>query len=194
MRKKLIKWHLFAGLLCFPYFIIFGISSLNFNHHFQFMEPGKNIIHWQRQIIIPPFQDEQQFADAIRDSLGLIGWSPPWEIKKDTTGFRFMITHPGKTYAIKIVTNEKIIRVEETRKGFWSVFNSLHGFNGEIPGAPALINSWGFYSDIIIVVMLFSIISGIYIFLKRKSERKTGLIILFSCIGLSLLIMLSAWL
>lgn len=194
MRNKLMKYHLFAGLLCFPYFIIFGISSLNFNHHFQFMEPGKNIIHWQKQIIIPPFQDEQQFADAIRDSLGLIGWSSPWEIKKDTTGFQFMITHPGKNYAISVFNNEPVIKVEEAWKGFWPVLNSLHGFNEKIPGVPVFVNAWGIYSNVVVLVMLFSIISGIYIFLKNKKERKTGLFILFSCLGFSLLIMLLAWL
>lgn len=192
MHNKLIKWHLYAGMLCFPYFIILGISSLNFNHHFSFMEPRKNAIHWQKQINIPAFLDEQQFADAVRDSVNLMGWTPPWEIKNDASGFRFMVTHPGKDYAISFFNDERLIKVEETHKGFWPVFNSLHGFNGEIPGAPAFISSWGLYSDIIIVVMLFSILSGIYIFLRRKNERKTGLIILFSCIGVSLLIMFSA--
>jgi len=194
MRNKLIKWHLYAGLLCLPYFIIFGISSLNFNHHFSFMEPHNNAIHWEKEITIPPFRDEQQFAEAIRDSLNLMGWTPPWEMKKDSAGFRFMVTHPGKDYVISAFNNQSIIKVEETHKGFWPVFNSLHGFNEEIPGAPVFISSLGIYSNVVVVVMLFSIISGIYIFLRNRKERKTGLFILFGCLGFSLLIMLLAWL
>lgn len=194
MRNKLIKWHLYAGLLCFPYFIIFGISSLNFNHHFSFMQPGKNSSHWQKQIDIPPYQNDQQFADAVRDSLSLMGWTPPWEIKKDSAGFQFMITHPGKDYVVSAFNNQPIIKVEETPKGFWTVFNSLHGFNEEIPGAPAFINSWGIYSNVAVFVMLFSILSGIYIFSRNKKEKKSGLFILFGCLGFSLLILLLAWL
>jgi len=156
------------------------------------MAPDENVIKWQKQINIPPFKDDQQFSDDVRDSLGLMGWA--YNVKKDSTGFRFIVSHPGKNYAVKIANNEKLISVEETRKGFWSVFNGLHGFHGKMPGAPALVTSWGIYTNTIVVVMLFSIISGIYIFLRRKNERKTGLIILFSCIGISLLIMLSVWL
>jgi len=140
MRKNLIRLHLYAGLLCFPYFIIFGISSLNFNHHFKFTNPGENISIWQKQINIPPFKDNEQFSADVRDSLGLMGWA--YNVKKDSTGFRFIVSHPGKNYAIKITNNEKPIRVEETRKGVWSVFISLHGFGGEMPGAPELINAW----------------------------------------------------
>jgi len=195
MHKKLIKWHLYAGLLCFPYFIIFGISSLNFNHHFKFMEPGKNSSIWQKQINIPPFKDDDQFSEGVKDSLHLMGWTLPWEVKKDSTGFQFKVTHPGKEYSIKVPRNENTVSVEETSMGFWPVFNALHGFDGKIPGSSSiLISMWGYYQSITVVVMLFSIISGIYIFLRRKNERKTGLIILFSCIGLSLLIMLFAWL
>lgn len=194
MRNKLIKWHLYAGLLCLPYFIIFGISSLNFNHHFSFMQPRNNSIHWQKQIHIPPYQNDQQFADAVRDSLHLMGWTPPWELKKDSAGFQCMITHPGKDYIVRVFNNQPVIQVEEIRKGFWPVFNSLHGFNEKIPGSPAFLNSWGIYSNVAVLVMLFSIISGIYIFLKNKKERKTGFFILSGCLAFSLLIMLLAWL
>ncbi len=38
MRSILLKIHLYAGLLCSSYPIIFGVSSLHFNHHF--VEPG----------------------------------------------------------------------------------------------------------------------------------------------------------
>lgn len=194
MHNKFIKWHLYAGLICFPYFIIFGVSSLNFNHRFSFMQPLSKAIHWQKQINTPPYQDDEQFAGAIRDSLQLMGWTPSWEIKKDSAGFQFMITHPGKDYLINVFNNERVVRVEETHKGFWNIFNSLHGFNEKIPGSTAFLNSWGIYSNVAVFVMLFSIISGVYIFLKNKKERKTGFIILLGCLGFSLLLMLLAWL
>ncbi len=34
MRTLLLQIHLYAGLLCSSYLVIFGISSLNYNHHF----------------------------------------------------------------------------------------------------------------------------------------------------------------
>lgn len=195
MRKYLIRFHLYAGLLCFPYFIIFGVSSLNINHHFKFMEPSADSsIRWQGRINIPNFKNNQQFADDIRDSLQLMGWTPPWEQETDSVSFRFEIVHAATKYNVTVPVNKKTVLVEEKRKGFWPVFNSLHFLGEKIPGAPAMINLWRFYQNITVFVMLFSILSGIYIFLRRKSERKTGLIILFTSLALSLLIMISVWL
>ena len=89
------------------------------------------------------------------------------ENEKGSAGFQFMITLSGKDYVVSAFTNQPIIKVEETHRGFWTVFNSLHGFNEEIPDAPAFINSWGIYSNVVVFVILFSIISGIYIFSKK---------------------------
>jgi len=194
MRNNLIRLHLYAGLFCFPYFIIFGVSSLNFNHHFQFMQSKEDKVTWQKQITIPSYKNDDQFSNDVRDSLGLMGWTLPWEVKKDSASFQFVVSHFAKDYMVKIHDKENIVDVYEKGKGFWNVFNGLHSFGGDLPNAPALINSWKYYQDITVVVLLFSAISGIYIFLRRKSERKAGLIILFCCIGLSMLIMLSVWL
>ncbi len=37
MRQWILRIHLYGGLLCAPYLIIFGFSSLHFNHHFAFV-------------------------------------------------------------------------------------------------------------------------------------------------------------
>ena len=36
LRKLILNLHIYAGLLCFGYLIVFGVSSLNFNHPFAF--------------------------------------------------------------------------------------------------------------------------------------------------------------
>jgi hypothetical protein len=158
------------------------------------MQSKGDTVKWQKQITIPPYKNDDQFSNDIRDSLGLMGWTLLWEVKKDSASFQFAVSHAGKDYTVKIHNNENIVDVYENRKGFWSVFKGLHPFGGDLPNTPGMINSWKYYQDITVVVLLFSAISGIFIFLRRKSERKAGLIILFSCMGLSVLIMLSVWL
>ena len=72
IRKILLKIHLYGGLLVFPYLIIFGLSSLNFNHHFGFMEEKQE---WEAQptrtFSLQETDDNQVLAEAIMDSLGL---------------------------------------------------------------------------------------------------------------------------
>ncbi len=195
MKRKIIKWHLYAGLLCFPCFIIFGVSSLHFNHHFGFMKKSDDTRSFQKQIVLPHYLDDKQFSEAVRDSLQLMGMISPWGMVKDSNDFRFVVIHPGCEYIIKTITDNNMVTVEENRKGFWPVFNALHGFNGKLPGNRSVfIRGWGYYQNFSALVMLFSIISGIYIFLKRKNERIAGLIMLFSSVIISLFIMLSVWL
>lgn len=195
MRPFILRLHLYAGLLCFPYFLIFGISSLHINHRFSGMEPSMNdSIQWQGPLSRPAFQSNEQFAEEIRIRLGLMGWTPPWVQKKDSASFAFMVTHAGKDYHINVPLLGHVVQVNEKRKGFWSVFNSLHFLGEAIPGAPWLINTWRFYQDLTVVVLLFSVGSGIYIFLRRRQERKAAFLLLGSALALSFLFMLTIWL
>ena len=65
MRTLLLQIHLYAGLLCSSYLVIFGISSLNYNHHF-----GEAISvdesHWERQLSLRAFEQDRDRAFAIR--------------------------------------------------------------------------------------------------------------------------------
>jgi hypothetical protein len=194
VRNLFIQLHLYAGLACFPYFIIFGISSLNINHDFAFMKPSETTIRWQKRLAVPDLKDNQQLADNMRDSLGLMGWAPYWEQEKGPELYAFTVTHPGKDYTINAFLSQNRVEVTEKSKGFWPVFNSLHFLGGDIPNAPVLINMWQYYQNLSVVVMLFSMATGIYLFLKRKQERTTGLLFLFGSAGLSFLFMLFVWL
>lgn len=194
MRKLFLKLHLYAGLLCFPYFIIFGISSLHINHEFNFMKPGESTRQWRRSISIREVVDNQHLAETIRDSLQLMGWAPWWEQNRQANAYTFLVTHPGKQYRVRAYLQENRVEVEEQAKGFWPVFNSLHFLGESIPGAPVPINNWQYYQDFCVFVMLFSILSGVYLFVKRGRETWTGLLILGSCTLLSLLLMIGVWL
>lgn len=194
MRKLFLKLHLYAGLLCFPYFIIFGISSLHINHAFPFMKPAESMRQWQRDVPIRELDDNQQLAETIRDSLGLMGWAPWWEQNRQADAYNFQVTHPGKQYRIRAYLQENRVVVEEQSKGFWPVLNALHFVGESIPGAPVPINSWQYYQDFCVFVLVFSILSGVYLFVKRRQETWTGLLILGGCTFVSLLLMVGVWL
>lgn len=194
MRNLFLKLHLYAGLLCFPYFIVFGISSLHINHEFSFMQPDPATRQWQRDVPIRQVADNQLLAETIRDSLGLMGWAPWWEQNRQTRAYTFQVTHPGKQYRIQANLLENRVRVEERSKGFWPVLNSLHFLGESIPGAPLPINSWQYYQDFSVVVMLFSILSGFYLFVKKRRETLAGLLVLGCCTLFSLLLMIGVWL
>ena len=176
MQSLLRKIHIYGGLACFWYLIILGISSLNFNHDFDFMEQPGESIHWQQQsMVLDPEYDDMKLAETIRDSLSLMGWPFPWEMWRDSTrSLHFAMEQPAKRYAVTYDFLEHTVNVTETDRGFWHVFNSLHGA-GAIPNGP-FTKLWQWYTRATVLTVILSIVTGLYLWIKSNGDKKTGLL------------------
>lgn len=195
MRKTLIQIHLYLGLASAFYLIIFGISSINLNHRFSWMAQQNTQKSWEAQVKYPSkFTDKQLVAEAIRDSLGLMGWAPYWDHQMQDEVFKFKVVHYGKEYAITAHKETALVEVIEYSKGFWWTFNSLHFLGESIPAANWLVNSWQYYQLLTVIIVMFSVISGVYFWSKRKHERRIGLILISAFSGFSIFLILYIWL
>jgi hypothetical protein len=173
MRKWILNFHLYGGLICAPYLIIFGFSSLHFNHHFSFVNPEPKTIEWQAPLTVEPGTDPEVMGPTVRDALGLIGWPVPWRSKRDATGdWEIAIERPGKSYVIHTQFSEHRARVEERHKGVWQVINSLHALHG-VPNA-SYVFFWGVYTEVCTWFVFFAAVSGIYLWANSRRERRTG--------------------
>lgn len=187
MRKWLLNFHLYGGLLCAPYLILFGFSSLHFNHHFRFIDhPAETPPHaWEAPLKVSALEDNDSMAESVRDSLGLMGWTLPWKTKRDAAGdLTFDLERPGKSYTVQTQLRNGSARVEERSKGFWQVINSLHAM-GAVPNS-RFSKWWGGYTEVCTAFVLFAAVSGIYLWVNSKRERRIGLAalalaVLFSC-------------
>lgn len=194
MRKLFLKVHLYSGLICFWYLIILGTSSLNFNHHFSFMKGDRKPESWHRKVNLNnDFNDDSVLSHTLRDSLSLVGWPLPWETWHDTTGvFHFALEHPGKRYVVDYTFHDQTARVQEIPKGFWGIFNAMHGM-GSVPNAPFMY-AWKWYSHLTVVLVVFSVILGVYLWYRGRRDRKSGLYILVASVTVSLVWMLQLYL
>lgn len=175
MRAWLLRIHLYGGLLCVPYLVIFGLSSLHFNHQFAFARTPANAPtnRWERAIGTIPGGDAAKVTAAVRDQLGLMGWPLPWETKRDPDGsLHFPMERPGMKYRIDVQASDGVARVQEIRKGFWSVFLSLHALT-ELPNS-RLMSGWGVYTELCTAVVLFSAASGIWLWWSARRDRPLG--------------------
>jgi hypothetical protein len=190
MRSFLLKVHIYAGLLCSSYLLIFGISSLNYNHNFG--NPRNEKVAWERSLKVVDMEDNMALSEAVRDELGLFGWPLPWEMHREDGGnFRFGLSRPGKHYTIRVLFSENRVRVEETRKGFWAVINSLHALMS-VPSSRFMV-LWGAYTEFCTWVVLFSAASGVYFWTRRRKERLIGWILLLGGMGTSFFLMFYIW-
>ena len=163
MRRLILNIHLYAGLLCSPYLIIFGISSLNFNHHF--VEPGDRRTTWTAPLTLDPSIEKRALGVAVRDSLDLMGWGPWWKVERDSLVASVEVVRPGKRYNITIA--EGVAKVEEVHLGAWQVVSSLHALT-DLPRSSFV------GTEICTWAVLFSAASGIYLMTARKEEQRIG--------------------
>ena len=195
MRKWVLRLHLYLGLLCCGYLVVFGVSSLNFNHPFDFTKPSDRKATWERPVALPPAsEDNGAESEAVREALDLPGWAIPWETWRDPPApgssagdLHFGLARPGKHYAIHVLRGAGRVRVEEKSEGYWTVIRSLHGNHG-VPDS-ALMSAWAGYTELCTIFVLFAAASGVYLFAARKRERRIGFTILGVATGLSLLFM-----
>lgn len=193
MRQILSKIHTYGGLLCASYLIIFGFSSLNFNHRFSFAEPNDDFVLWERPLNVTANEDRQAFADSVRDNLGLMGWDPPWDFEERGDGsFFFKIQRPGKRYEVNVQPSGDFASVKEVRLGFWPVLTSLHAM-GRFPNS-RFPEIWFYYTEICTLFLFFAAASGVYFWAKRRNEKFIGWILLIGLSGGSVILMLYIWL
>ena len=195
MRKWTLNIHLYGGLLCAPYLIIFGFSSLHFNHHFRFVESQASSISrtWAAPLLIETATNNDALAESVRDSLGLMGWTIPWNMQRDDAGdLKFDLERPGKSYTIRTELKNHSARVEERRKSFWQVLNSLHAL-GAVPNSKFVL-FWGGYTELCTAFVIFAAVSGIYLWVNSKRERWVGLITVLGATLFSIGLMLGVWL
>jgi hypothetical protein len=203
-KKLLLNLHLYLGLLSFPYLIIFGISSLNFNHPFEFTRAESAPTTWQEPINVPNLPrlakemsgDEKTATKAkanhqVREALGLFGNQRPWNESKwkDETTYHASLIRPGRRYEVDVDLKTNTATVNEFRPSIFSVIKGLHGFHGTMPGS-AFISTWTFYTELATLTVLFAGISGIILWTRRPRERKVGLIMLASTALFSIALMI----
>lgn len=195
MRNFLIKIHAYLGLFCVPYLLVFGISSLNFNHTIPGMgdDPG-SVISWEKSASFPDSLDNETLAGVINDSLGIMGWYIPWDALRDSTSFNYQTVHFGKHYDINLDVPEQNIRVTARAESIGNVIKGLHFLGESVPRAPWWVNIWQFYQDLTVYGLLFWIISGLYFWAGKSSDRRWGVPVLFGSMILSVLFMLYLWL
>ncbi len=194
MKNLLQKIHIYGGLLFFPYLLIFGLSTLHINHDFKIFGEKQDWTERKMVIDIAEIEDNQQLAESIRDSLGLMGWCPWWTQNRNESRFRFSIDHFGSEHRINANLGTGEVIVNRRYKGFLSVLHSMHFLGSDVPRANRVINSWQYYQDFTVIYLIIAIITGIYMFLESKKEKKTGIVILSGFFVASLTFMIYLWL
>ena len=189
------KLHVYSGLFLAGYLLILGISALNDQHHFLKPPEGGNEKLWSQEINMPAIEDNLEYKNAVKDSLGLFGNCPWWQDYKDDNGVHhFMITRPGKIYWVEVPVSGNLYKMKETRSGYLNVFMALHGLTGGGLKGPVFIKIWKFLAQIMNLLFLAILIISVYFWYSRSFVKNKGWIFSGAFVGFSILLLILIWL
>jgi len=194
MRQLVLTIHAYLGLLCLPYLLIFGISSLDFNHHFMEKEKRTFINSRTIEFQTPPILEGEELGSVLSDSLHIFGWFVPWASWSDNEKHHIRIAHFGKEYEIEKFRNSNAITMKEYALPPGKILFGLHALGEKIPNAPVWINVWKYYQDLTVYASLFWAIAGIYLWATRRKRSSIPFWVLISISLLSLTLMMYLWL
>jgi len=194
---------MYGGLLCFSYLILFGISTLNFNHPFPFTQSPASVATWSQPMVLPALArtDGKNDPEALkirrennRAILHALGsFAVPFTdadgdwIDADT--YHAHLLRPGKEYEIDVHPSQGSATITQTRMSFWALIRDLHGSSVVYPDS-ILASTWAWYTELCTYVVVAAGISGVYLWTGRKRERRIGLALLGAAGTVSLSLML----
>jgi hypothetical protein len=189
-RRLLLNLHLYGGLFVCWYLVLFGYSSLAFNHPWLLPSADGTTASWEVEIA-PDLQQlpDHQAMDRIRESLDLIGWFLPWTLEKpQPDSLDFELSRPGKKYQIFYNGQTGSAQVESQSTGVGPIVKSLHGLAERIPGS-RLTWIWGLYTELTTWFVFFAVFSGSVLWATRTRRRRNGTILGVAALLLSLTVM-----
>lgn len=188
LRAFLLNLHLYGGLITCWYLVLFGVTSLGFNHPGLIPEHQTKTDSWEATLSADLTGRDLQKAEQVRDQLDMFGWPLPWAMwRGDENRLHFDMSRPGKDYSLVVDEDSGEVGVTGKTKGLWQILKALHGLSG-VPNSK-LMTSWFVYTEVTTWIVLFSVITGVYLWFKRQARRRVAVIVLGVSTAVSLAFM-----
>lgn len=192
--KRIYKLHIYIGLYCSVYFIIIGITGLNFQHHFLKQE-AKFDQEYTQKIELDTLLSRNELITACIAELDLYGgviWWKVWE-NKSQQSIHFELVRPGRNHKICIYKGSSSVSVKTYKLGIGSVLGGLHYGSAGDPDS-ILFKIWKGYVHSLAVLGLLLIISSIYFWFRKSIRHKWQWMTVLVSGSLSIILILLVWL
>ena len=184
LGKNFYLWirdlHLYFGLFITPFVILFAVTTIMFNHTWKPWDERKSLVKTEMPVIVPQGVNGAEQAKAVMQQVGISG-----EIKnifKRRNLLTIPVMKPGYNASIQVNLETGIAVVEEGETDVWDALMYLHKSPGphvaKIRGNWIFTKIWTYLMDGVVYLILFISVSGIYLWIILKAERKIGLIVM----------------
>jgi hypothetical protein len=184
LYRTVRTWHLYAGLFASPFVLIYAASAIMLNHAFIPWGAGDTADTRQQAVTLPTDTSALAVAKSVRSQIGVPGEIGYVSRDRGTGLLSFPIETPGSRTMVRVDPSSGLARVATTKTGVGSASVYLHRMPGphnvSIRGNWVLTRAWGWVADANVYLLLFVSVSGIYLWIAVRAERRTGLIFLFA--------------
>lgn len=187
--KSIYLWtrdlHLYVGLFISPFILLFAISTLYLNHGWRApsaAEAGTTALPGPVPIQIPEGMGTIDQAKGILRQLNLSGEIEFIRHLAKEERLKIPIMKPGEQTEIDVDLRGKTATLTRRGQGLPGALIYLHRMPGphlaKFRGNWAPMRLWRMLTDASVYGVLFLTLSGLYLWLLMKAERKTGLVLL----------------
>lgn len=189
--ERLYRWtrdlHLYFGLFVSPFILLFAVSVFFLNHG---KLPGRLQTRSEtfRDLRVPDGIDRLQGREAVnlaREILpqaGVTGEIGFLRVLAKERHLVFPVSKPGFEATVDVDLESRSAVVTRRGTSWWEALAYLHKSPGphnvNLRGNWFWTRAWGWLADTTIYLTLFITMSGIYLWLAIKAERRTGAVLL----------------
>jgi hypothetical protein len=184
--------HLYLGLFLSPFILVFSISVFYLVHGSAY-RPGPDASDNPRTVtnvrVRPDVARLQGRAriDALRPVLDQLGVRGEIDFVRHVTAERRLVIPvrlPDRDTIISLDYERGTAIVTARRQSIGDALVYLHKMpgphNADVRGNSGLIRAWRFLADATVYLLLFITLSGIYLWVALRAERRVGLALLFA--------------
>jgi hypothetical protein len=185
-------FHLYAGLFLSPFVLVFAFSVFYLVHGLAARpaptpsDPSRAIANIAVTPAIARLQGRAR-VDALRPVLEQLGVQGEIDFVRHEAGaYRLTIPVrlPDRDAIVTIDYEQRTATVTSRHHGVGEAFVYLHKMpgphNADVRGNSGLIRVWRVVADATAYILLFITISGIYLWVALRAERRIGLLLLLA--------------
>lgn len=173
-KKRLYEWtkkiHMYAGLLTFTAFVVWGITGI----HAVFLEPG--------EFQPPPVSSEREFSyqaagtlddPQLAKAIAAVAEIPlmggVYNVHRDAEAnlaFNVFTINGGREVTFR--ERDGMVKVAHRRNSVWSYLSSMHTAHSRRHRLSASSIAWGWFNEVSTWAFLFMTLSGLFMWLATR--------------------------
>jgi hypothetical protein len=173
--KAIYEWtkkiHMYAGLLTFTAFVVWGVTGINGAF---LAPPGGYVPPEVSSVREVPYQgggdlDDKELAKAIFDVIAIPLGGGHYNIHRDddsNLAFNVFTINGGRE--VTFLEEQGIVRVEHRRNSLLGFLSSMHTAHSRRHTLSAAVSAWGLFNEFSTWAFFFMTISGVYMWFATR--------------------------